>query len=82
MMGVTDDRTAADRKGSASDAGPAATVPILASWVVGLLACPLDRSTVRPNGSELVCDQCGRRYPVQSGIPRMIPDDAVREQKF
>jgi uncharacterized protein YbaR (Trm112 family) len=82
VTGLTEDGRGADPKGVASDADPAAAAPILATWVVGLLACPVDRSAVQLNGSELVCDQCGRRYPVQSGIPRMIPDDAVGEQKF
>ena len=52
------------------------------SWILGLLACPVDRAAVRLDASELVCDQCGRRYPVASGIPRMIAVDTEGEQRF
>ena len=76
---VTDDGRVADRQEAVGEDDPAAT---LAPWVVGLLACPVDQSEVRLIESELVCDQCGRRYPVRSGIPRMIPDEAAKEQRF
>jgi uncharacterized protein YbaR (Trm112 family) len=52
---------------------------VLQPWVVSLLACPVDRSEVRLDESELVCTQCGRRYPVQNGIPNMVPDQAKSE---
>jgi uncharacterized protein YbaR (Trm112 family) len=59
-----------DSGGATLDHVPAALEP----WVVSLLACPVDRSGVKPDGSELVCTQCGRRYPVQNGIPNMLPE--------
>ena len=52
------------------------------SWILGLLACPVDRASVRLDANELVCDRCGRRYPVVSGVPRMIGNGAEGEQKF
>jgi len=76
---VTDERRVADRQEGAGGAGSA---PTLEPWVVELLACPVDRGEVRLIGSELVCDQCGRRYPVRSGIARMVSDEAAEEQKF
>jgi uncharacterized protein YbaR (Trm112 family) len=42
----------------------------------------VDRGGVRLDQTELVCMQCGRRYPVLSGIPRMVPDQDAGEQKF
>jgi uncharacterized protein len=54
----------------------------LEPWLISLLVCPVDRGAVRLNGSELICDRCGRRYPVQNGIPNMLPDHAKIEQSF
>ena len=51
-------------------------------WIIELLGCPVDQGTVRLVESELVCEECGRRYPVRAGIPRMLPDQARSEQKF
>ena len=45
-------------------------------WLLALLACPVDRGAVRLDGGALVCETCGRRYPVKDGIPVMIADDA------
>jgi uncharacterized protein YbaR (Trm112 family) len=54
----------------------------LEPWVVELLGCPVDQGTVRLAGNELVCEECGRHYPVRAGIPFMRPDQARSEQKF
>ena len=80
-LGVTDDMWVSDRKAGAigSETGAAAA---LEPWVVELLACPVDRGGVRLDQTELVCIQCGRRYPVLSGIPRMVADQDAGEQKF
>jgi uncharacterized protein YbaR (Trm112 family) len=51
-------------------------------WIIKLLGCPVDQATVSLVGSELVCEECGRRYPVRAGIPYMLPDQARSEQKF
>jgi uncharacterized protein len=79
---VTDDWWVTDRNREprASDSG--ATAGALEPWVVDLLVCPVDRGPVRLHQSDLVCIQCGRRYPVLAGIPRMIPDQDAGEQKF
>jgi uncharacterized protein YbaR (Trm112 family) len=50
--------------------------------VLRLLACPLDGSAVSLDGSDLVCARCGRRYPVQNGIPNMLSHDAKSEHSF
>jgi uncharacterized protein len=46
--------------------------------LLDILACPAceDRPSVRLEGEELVCDKCGRRYPVRDGIPVMLVEEA------
>lgn len=41
-----------------------------------ILACPICKTPVRLEGDRLVCDNCGRRYPIRDGIPIMIVDEA------
>ena len=54
---------------------------MLSKELLDILACPAceSRPPVRPNddGSELVCTECGRRYPVRDGIPVMLVDEAL-----
>jgi uncharacterized protein YbaR (Trm112 family) len=33
------------------------------------------KTPVRLDGDELVCDTCGRRYPIEDGIPIMLVED-------
>jgi len=43
-----------------------------------LLVCPVDKSDLIEDVDDqrLVCTDCGRRYPVEDGIPIMLPDQA------
>ena len=41
-----------------------------------ILVCPVDKAKVRQQGPRLVCDECGRAYPVRDGIPVMLVDEA------
>lgn len=43
-----------------------------------ILACPKCKQPVEPSpdGSWLICAACGLRYPVQDGIPIMLPEEA------
>jgi len=41
-----------------------------------ILACPLDKAPVREEGDRLICERCGRRYPVRDGIPVMLIEEA------
>jgi uncharacterized protein len=63
-------------RGGTADVHSAALEP----WVVRLLACPVDRSAVKLDGSELVCNSCGHRYPMRDGIPVMVSDPEKSEQ--
>jgi uncharacterized protein YbaR (Trm112 family) len=41
-----------------------------------ILVCPVDRAKVHPDGDWLVCEGCGRAYPVRDGIPIMLEEEA------
>ena len=41
-----------------------------------ILACPVCKSRVHSADGEIVCEGCGRRYPIEDGIPIMLPDSA------
>jgi uncharacterized protein len=71
---MTDEGPGAGRAEDASGQHRAPETRELPPWILDLLACPVDRSAVQLDGSDLVCARCGRRYPVVSGVPRMIPD--------
>lgn len=42
-----------------------------------ILVCPLTRSPLRQEGSELVSEMGGLRYPIRDGIPILLVDEAV-----
>ncbi len=54
---------------------------MISKELLDILACPAcdDRPPVRLSDDEawLVCDQCGRRYPIRDDIPIMLVDEAV-----
>lgn len=41
-----------------------------------ILACPVCKVGVRLDDQHLVCDQCGRKYRIDDGIPVMLVDEA------
>ncbi|HDR06337.1 MAG TPA: Trm112 family protein [Candidatus Coatesbacteria bacterium] len=43
-----------------------------------ILACPVCKTPVRLDGpaERIVCDTCGRRYPIRDGIPVMLIEEA------
>ena len=43
---------------------------------LSLLACPVCKTSIRREGDRLVCDTCGRRYPIRDGIPVMLVEEA------
>lgn len=47
--------------------------------VVDQLACPVCLGGVRLDLGRLVCEGCGRTYPVVDGIPVLIADRAENE---
>ena len=43
---------------------------------LSLLACPVCKTSIRREGDRLVCETCGRRYPIRDGIPVMLVEEA------
>jgi uncharacterized protein len=44
--------------------------------LLDILACPACKTPVRLEGEKLACDNCGRRYRIDDGIPIMLIDEA------
>ena len=53
--------------------GKQASVP---KELLDILVCPVDKAKVHLEGDRLVCEQCGRAYPVRDGIPIMLEEEA------
>ncbi|MFP4005730.1 MAG: Trm112 family protein [Candidatus Hadarchaeia archaeon] len=47
----------------------------LSEDLLEVLACPYCKVEVKLKGDTLMCEKCGREYPVVNGIPRMLPDE-------
>ncbi|MBS3815590.1 MAG: Trm112 family protein [Hadesarchaea archaeon] len=45
------------------------------SDLLDILACPMCKGDVELKEDKLVCEECGRKYPIENGIPNMLPDD-------
>ena len=45
--------------------------------VLSLLACPVCHAPLAQSGSYLVCTKEGTGYPIEDGIPRLLPESAV-----
>jgi uncharacterized protein len=45
-----------------------------------ILACPACKTPVRLEDTKLVCDECGRRYRIENGIPIMLIDEAEQPE--
>ncbi len=46
--------------------------------LAGILVCPVDKADLEEDtdASRLQCTECGRRYPVEDGIPNMLVEQA------
>jgi uncharacterized protein YbaR (Trm112 family) len=43
--------------------------------LLDILACPACKTPVKLEGEELICDACGRRYPIRNDIPVMLIEE-------
>jgi uncharacterized protein YbaR (Trm112 family) len=46
-----------------------------------ILVCPVCKKAVELKNDNLVCVECGRRYPIRNGIPIMLVDEAEQPEK-
>jgi len=46
-----------------------------------ILVCPVDKAKVNLERDKLVCEKCGRAYPVRDGIPIMLEEEAELTRK-
>jgi len=44
--------------------------------LMAILACPDCRGSVLQEDDRIVCQQCGKRYPIRDGIPIMLIGEA------
>ena len=44
--------------------------------LLDILACPACKTPVQLEDQFIVCNTCGRRYPIRDGIPVMLIDEA------
>jgi len=49
--------------------------------LLDILACPACKADVRLIGNKIVCNKCGKKYPVRDGIPVMLIDEAEEENR-
>ncbi|MBA3946916.1 MAG: Trm112 family protein [Herpetosiphonaceae bacterium] len=45
-----------------------------------ILACPVDKQPVKLEDDFLVCHTCGRKYPVEDGIPIMLIEEGDKHR--
>ena len=41
-----------------------------------ILACPACRGNIVEKEEKIVCQECGRKYPIRDGVPVMLVDEA------
>ena len=46
--------------------------------LLDILACPACKGNVELKDNKIVCQQCGRKYPIKDGIPVMLVDEAEK----
>lgn len=44
--------------------------------LLGILACPACKADVELKDGKIVCQGCGKKYPIREGIPIMLIDEA------
>jgi len=49
---------------------------LISKELLAILACPLCKEEVHLEEDRIVCEECGRRYPIRDGIPVMLIDEA------
>jgi uncharacterized protein YbaR (Trm112 family) len=58
--------------------GKNSEVLVISQELLSILACPVCKTKVVLENDLLVCNACGRRYPIRDGIPVMLVDEGDR----
>lgn len=60
---------------------PGAAKRTISKELLEILACPADKQPVELQGDDfLVCHTCGRRYPIEDGIPIMLIEEGDKHK--
>ena len=52
---------------------------MISQKLLQILACPACKTRVVLDNDRLVCQICGRRYPIRDGVPIMLIEEGDRE---
>ena len=66
--------------GSGSGTLPAETKRSISPELLEILACPADKQPVELQDNFLVCHTCGRKYPIEDGIPIMLIEEGDKHR--
>ncbi len=47
--------------------------------LLAILACPDCKGDVKEENDKIVCQDCGRKYPIRDGIPIMLIDESEKD---
>ena len=48
--------------------------------LLDILACSVCKAEVRLEKSKIICQKCGRKYPIREGIPIMLKEEDTKEK--
>jgi len=49
---------------------------VIDDQLLEIMACPACKGPIELKDDRIVCQQCGRRYPIRDGIPIMLIEEA------
>ncbi len=59
------------------DLAPDNRPPTIDPELLSILVCPVTRSRLEQRGDQLVATQGGLHYPIEDGIPILLPERAI-----
>ena len=59
---------------------PAGTKRSISPELLEILACPADKQPVELQDDFLICRTCGRKYPIEDGIPIMLIEEGDKHR--
>ncbi len=65
---------------TAATALPAGAKRTLSAELLEILACPADKQPVELQDDFLICRSCGRKYPIEDGIPIMLIEEGDKHR--